>query len=89
MDIVKDDLGSYTSGEVQRCPFPFLNRLLEEAPVYRDPGTDMYIVSRYEDINYVNSHPEIFSSKEKPLKSCKLSCQNLNIFQGWVPRWTR
>ena len=32
--------------------------------------------------------PETFSSKEEPLLSCKLSCQNLNIFQGWVPRWT-
>jgi len=63
MEITEDDLGTYASGEVQRCPFPFLNRLLEEAPVYRDPGTGMYIVSRYDDIHYVNSHPEIFSSK--------------------------
>lgn len=63
MEITEHDLGTYASAEVQRCPFPFLNRLLDEAPVYRDPGTGMYIVSRYDDINYVNSHPEIFSSK--------------------------
>lgn len=63
MATVAEDLGSYASPEVQRCPFPFLNRLLEEAPVYRDPGTGMYIVSRYDDINYVNSNPAIFSSR--------------------------
>lgn len=61
--MTESDLGSYSSPDVQRCPLPFLNRLLEEAPVYRDSGTGMYIVSRYEDINYVNSNPEIFSSR--------------------------
>lgn len=58
-----EDLGTYASPEVQRCPFPFLNKLLEDAPVYRDPGTGMYIVSRYDDISYVNSNPAIFSSR--------------------------
>lgn len=57
------DLGTYASPEIQKCPFPFLNRLLEEAPVYRDPGTGMYIVSRYDDIHFVISNPSIFSSK--------------------------
>ena len=57
------NIGTYSSPEVQSCPFPFLNRLLEEAPVYRDPGTGMYIVSRYADISYVNSNPQIFSSR--------------------------
>jgi len=63
MATVTEDLGSYASPEVQQCPFPFLNRLLEEAPVYHDSGTGMYIVSRYDDISYINSHPEVFSSR--------------------------
>lgn len=63
MASISEDLGSYASPEVQRCPVPFLTRLLEEAPVYRDPGTGMYIVSRYDDISYVNAHPEVFSSR--------------------------
>ena len=58
-----DNLGSLASPDVQRCPIPFLNRLLAEAPVYIDPVTGMYIVSRYEDIAYVASHPEVFSNK--------------------------
>ncbi|VVO58603.1 Putative cytochrome P450 YjiB [Pseudomonas fluorescens] len=73
MTTVKDDLGSYASADIQRCPFPFLKRLLKEAPVYRDPGTGMYIVSRYDDINFVNSHPEIFSSRTPMMINRKTS----------------
>jgi cytochrome P450 len=57
------NLGSLASPEVQRCPFPFLKRLLTEAPVYVDPLTGMYIVSRYDDIGFVSAHPELFSNK--------------------------
>ncbi len=57
------NLGSLASPEVQRCPFPFLNRLLAEAPVYQDPLTGMYIVTRYDDIGHVSAHPEIFSNR--------------------------
>lgn len=57
------NIGTYASPEIQRCPFAFLSRLREEAPVYRDPGTGMFIVTRFDDIAYVNSKPKIFSSK--------------------------
>jgi cytochrome P450 len=56
-------LGSWSSPEVQSCPFPFLSRLQEEAPVYLDPGTGFYMVTRYKDIGYAADHPEIFSSR--------------------------
>lgn len=59
----QQDLGSLASPEVQVCPFPFLDRLLTEAPVYKDPLTGMYVVTRYEDIGQVSAHPEIFSNK--------------------------
>ena len=61
--VTQPDLGTYASPETQKCPFPFLNRLLDDAPVYRDPETGMFIVSRYADINYVNGHPALFSSR--------------------------
>lgn len=59
----QDDIGSLASAEVQVCPFPFLDRLLAESPVYRDPLTGMYIVTRYEDIGYISAHPELYSNK--------------------------
>ena len=58
-----DNLGSFTDPDVQRCPFDLIRRLHEEAPVYRDPGTGFFVVSRYADINYVSAHPELFSNK--------------------------
>jgi cytochrome P450 len=35
----------------------------QDAPVYHVPGTNVYIVSRYEDCLYASQHPELFSSK--------------------------
>lgn len=59
----QDNIGSLASADVQMCPFPFLDRLLAEAPVYKDPLTGMYVVTRYEDIGYVSAHPELYSNK--------------------------
>ncbi len=44
---------------------PFFNRVREECPVARGERPAPYwIVSRYEDVRYVLSHPELFSSKQ-------------------------
>lgn len=60
---VQDNLGSLASPDIQTCPFPFLDRLLAEAPVYKDPLTGMYVVTRYEDIGHISAHPELYSNK--------------------------
>jgi cytochrome P450 len=57
------DLGSFADEGVQRCPYPFIRALHEHAPLYKDPKTGFYIVSRYADISYINSKPELFSNK--------------------------
>lgn len=44
------------------CPFPFYAALREESPVFNIPGTAQYLVSRHEDIAFVNTHPELFSN---------------------------
>jgi cytochrome P450 len=58
-----ENLGSLATAEVQTCPFPFLDRLLAEAPVYKDPLTGMYVVTRYEDIGQVSNNPALYSNK--------------------------
>ncbi|API58713.1 hypothetical protein BSL82_04795 [Tardibacter chloracetimidivorans] len=63
MSEVAVDLGTYSSPEVQSCPFPFLKKLREEAPVYRDPATGLYIITKFQDIAYVNQNTEIFSNR--------------------------
>ncbi|HLY54256.1 MAG TPA: cytochrome P450 [Stellaceae bacterium] len=53
----------YPAPDVLERPFDFYAAMREEAPVYRVPGTDVFIVSRYDDLVYASQHPEIFSSK--------------------------
>lgn len=53
---------SFAQADVQRCPFPLIARLHRNAPVYPDPMTGFLVVSRYDDIVYVNQHPELFSN---------------------------
>ena len=54
--------GAYPSPELVACPYPFLDAVRSEQPVYRVPGRDEFLVTRHEDIVYVAKHPELFSS---------------------------
>lgn len=54
---------SFAQSEVQRCPFPLIERLHRESPIYRDPVTGFHVVTRHDDIVYVNRHPELFSNR--------------------------
>jgi len=54
------DFGSLSSKEVRGCPIPFFKNLLSEAPVYRDPGTGHYIVTRYADVIQICNQPRLF-----------------------------
>ncbi|MGH7462466.1 MAG: cytochrome P450, partial [Longimicrobiales bacterium] len=47
---------------VQRCPFALIDRLQRESPLYRDPVTGFLVVTRYDDLLFVNQHPELFSN---------------------------
>ena len=40
--------------------FPTYRRLRDEQPVYKVPGVNMYVVSRYDDVMYVLRHQDIF-----------------------------
>jgi cytochrome P450 len=42
--------------------FPTYRRLREEAPVYRIPATNTFVVTRYRDVMYVLRHQDIFPS---------------------------
>ena len=51
----------YPSPEVVECPYPFYDRLRDEAPVHPWPGQpNHYLVSRWEDITYITEHPDLF-----------------------------
>lgn len=48
--------------DVAKCPFPYFAAMRAEAPVYKHPDRNEYIVSRREDISFIAKNSEIFSN---------------------------
>ncbi|QGV82440.1 cytochrome P450 [Streptomyces ficellus] len=46
--------------EFVRDPYPWLDALRADAPVHQDPGTGLWLVSRYDDIRRVLLDPAVF-----------------------------
>lgn len=47
---------------LQQCPYDAYKRLRDEAPVYHIPGTDIYVISRYDHVREVLMDPQRFPS---------------------------
>jgi hypothetical protein len=47
---IRDDSITFTDSDVPVCPFPVYEKLYDEQPVYRDPTTGNYILTRHEDV---------------------------------------
>ncbi|WP_238946682.1 cytochrome P450 [Seongchinamella unica] len=52
----------FFSPEVIESPFEFYEVIRREAPVYHLPGTEIYMVSRWEDIRQINRDTATFSN---------------------------
>jgi cytochrome P450 len=48
--------------EVRADPYPYYAALRDEAPVYFVEGLGAWAISRYADVHFVLTHPELFSS---------------------------
>lgn len=76
--------------EIQECPFPTYDLIREEAPVFKDPMTGMYVLSRYEDLRRVALDYENFSNHrfsndpERHTPNQKIA-HKLFLEKGWVP----
>lgn len=60
----KPDLTSFNllDDATRECPFPYLQAIRQQSPVYFMPELQGYYVSRYADLRYVKKHPELFSN---------------------------
>ncbi|MET0986965.1 MAG: cytochrome P450 [Steroidobacteraceae bacterium] len=58
-----DAAPSFANPEISGCPWSTYRQLQDERPVYRDPVTGFYEVTRWEDIRKVASDPDTFGSK--------------------------
>ena len=47
---------------LQQCPYDAYKQLRDEAPVYNIPGTQIYVVSRYDHVREVLMDPARFPS---------------------------
>ncbi|MEK9655728.1 MAG: hypothetical protein VW202_08485, partial [Halieaceae bacterium] len=53
---------NFFSPEVQECPFHVYRQLQEEAPIWQMPDSNVFVVTRYNDIREIIRDPERFSS---------------------------
>lgn len=77
---------TFTDEAVQLCPFPAYADLRDKDPVYEDPATGHFILTRYEDVRKVLLNPATFSSKT-PFLGNRWSPEANMLFeeQGWLP----
>ena len=77
--------------EIQECPYPAYTTLRALAPVWKDPITDFYVITRYEDIRAVLRDPHTFGNdfqKQRAIDLHKDRTQKVRMLfeeKGWVP----
>ena len=57
---------SLTLESLERDPDPILARLRDEAPVAFSASMNLWLVTRWDDVEYMDLHPEIFSATTEP-----------------------
>jgi cytochrome P450 len=69
------------SAETQEDWYPTYQYLRDEQPVYRVPGTDEYVISRYHDIMHVLRHQKTFPTGASKRRS--VAAQQVYDRGGW------
>lgn len=87
-----DDI-NFMDQELMECPYHAYALLRGEAPVWRDPTTGFYVVSRYEDVRAILMDPKTFSSTrnkddEQVDRGRAAATHKLFSEKGWVPERT-
>jgi cytochrome P450 len=65
-DEVREPLPAYPSPALIECPYPYFDRMRDEAPVARSEENDEYLVFKHEDIAHVLRNHERFSEDLGP-----------------------
>ncbi|MBJ65498.1 MAG: hypothetical protein CML97_03250 [Rhodobiaceae bacterium] len=94
MTKVNEEEIDLTNVEIQQCPYGAYKKLREEAPVYQDPKTGFFIITRYEDVRNVLRDTENFKNslgaagqKEDANINSDHVKKGIQLFKdkGWVP----
>ena len=57
---------SISLADLEREPDPILARLRDDEPVSWVPSMEMWLVTRWDDVAFVDDHPELFSAATEP-----------------------
>ena len=81
---------SFLDPETQNCPYDAYSMLRDEAPVWRDPITGMYVITRYEDVRGLLLDVERYGSGRGPGKVPTGDERARRIYEmyetkGWLP----
>jgi cytochrome P450 len=57
------DTISFFDPAVNKCPYPAHEVLREQAPVWQDPATGMFVLTRFEDVHDVLMNPKVFTNR--------------------------
>ncbi|MDG2301152.1 MAG: cytochrome P450 [Acidimicrobiales bacterium] len=79
---------NFFDSEISECPYGAYEVLREEAPVWKDPTSGIYVITRYEDIKEILIDTERFRNKRKfraRTNTRSEVIQKLYEEKGWVP----
>lgn len=80
---------TFTDPETRKCPFPVYHQLREEHPVYKDPVSGNYVLTRYEDVRKAVMNNKTLSCKTGVIQTRKSSVSDEvdRIFRetGYLP----
>lgn len=85
----------FTDPDVQDCPYEGYRALRDQAPVYRDPRTGQYVITRFEDLRQVLLDTENFGNGgRRAADAASLSERQKRMLavyeekRGWLPEAT-
>ena len=48
--------------DLERDPYPIYRRLRDEAPVCHVPAVELTLITRWDDVQHIATHPETFTA---------------------------
>ena len=58
--------------QTNNCPYDAYRELRDDAPVWLDPHTGMYVITRFDDVRMVVTDAERFSNSQRPVRVLSL-----------------
>jgi len=78
-----------TLDDLERDPYPIYERLRDDEPVSWVPAVGLWLVTRWEDVHFVDTNPEVFTAATEPSTLNRTFGLNMLGMEGKHQRWIR